>query len=182
MKRIYALLLLCLVTVSVLAQNVQISGQVTDEYGPVVGATVKVRGLGTGTTTDAEGKYAITVPKNAVLEFSYVGTETVTKKVAEGSHVIDVRLQQMVTDINEVVVTAIGIKQEKKKLGYTTQQVSGDKMAASGNVNAASSFVRTGSRSHRVQPFGHVRSSYLFASWQHAAHRVGWRAHRVRLL
>ncbi len=139
MKRIYALLLSCLVTVSVMAQSVLIEGQVTDEYGPVVGATVKVRGLGTGITTDAEGKYSINVPKNAVLEFSYVGTETVTKKVAEGNHVVNVRLQQMLTDINEVVVTAIGIKQQKKKLGYTTQQVSGDKIAASGNVNAASS-------------------------------------------
>ena len=72
-----------------------------------------------------------------MLVFSYVGDNPVEKTV-KGS-VINVNLSSDVQNINEVVVTAIGIKQEKKKLGYTTQQVDGTEIAAAGNLNAGAS-------------------------------------------
>ena len=81
--------------------------------------------------------YTINADKGDILVFSYVGAKTVEKKV-EGN-VLDVVLAADVRDIDEVVVTAIGIKQEKKKLGYTTQQVDGAEIAAAGNLNPGAS-------------------------------------------
>ena len=137
MKKICTFAGLLCVSVSMYAQSVKISGTVTDEMGPVVGASVMVKGTKTGTVTDMNGRYTISADRNAVLVFSYVGANPVEKTVTGG--VLDVSLTSNVQSINEVVVTAIGIKQEKKKLGYTTQQVDGAEIAAAGNLNAGAS-------------------------------------------
>lgn len=128
--------MLC-VSMSVLAQNIKVTGTVTDKTGPVIGASVRVKGSNQGTVTDVNGRYVLDVSKNAVLEFSYVGDKTVEKTVSGPT--LNVTLDDNVKQIDEIVVTAIGIKQEKKKLGYTTQQVSGAELSASGNVNVGSS-------------------------------------------
>ena len=137
MKKICTFAGMLCVSISMYAQSIKISGTVTDEMGPVVGASVMVKGTKTGTVTDMNGRYTLNADKNAVLVFSYVGTNPVEKKVTGG--VLDVNLTSNVQSINEVVVTAIGIKQEKKKLGYTTQQVEGADIAAAGNLNAGAS-------------------------------------------
>lgn len=70
-----------------------------------------------------DGRYSVEVPANGVLIFSYIGYNSVEKQV-DGQTVINVTMNDDVQAIDaEVVVTAIGIKQQKKKLGYTTQQV-----------------------------------------------------------
>ena len=127
---------LCL-NASLFAQSMKVTGKVSDNMGPVAGATVKVKGSNTATVTDVDGNYVINVGKNAVLEFTYLGDKTKTVKVTTAS--LNVVLDADVQDIDEVVVTAIGIKQEKKKLGYTTQQVTGKDLAAQGNMNVGSS-------------------------------------------
>lgn len=137
MKKICTFAGLLCVSISMYAQSIKISGTVTDEMGPVMGASVMVKGTKTGTVTDINGRYTISADKNAVLVFSYVGTNPVEKKVTGG--VLDAYLSSNVQSINEVVVTAIGIKQEKKKLGYSTQQVEGAEIAAAGNLNAGAS-------------------------------------------
>ncbi len=137
MKKIFTFAGLLCVSVSMYAQSVKISGVVSDDMGPAAGATVKVKGAKTGTITDLDGRYTINADKGDILVFSYVGAKTVEKKV-EGN-VLDVLLAADVRDIDEVVVTAIGIKQEKKKLGYTTQQVDGAEIAAAGNLNPGAS-------------------------------------------
>ena len=137
MKKICTFAGLLCVSISMYAQSIKISGTVTDEMGPVMGASVMVKGTKTGTVTDINGRYTINADKNAVLVFSYVGANPVEKTVT-GS-VLDAYLSSNVQSINEVVVTAIGIKQEKKKLGYSTQQVEGAEIAAAGNLNAGAS-------------------------------------------
>ena len=137
MKKICTFAGLLCVSVSMYAQSIKISGVVTDEMGPVMGASVMVKGTKTGTVTDVNGRYTLSADKNDVLVFSYVGTNPVEKTVTGA--VLDVNLTSNVQSINEVVVTAIGIKQEKKKLGYTTQQVEGADIAAAGNLNAGAS-------------------------------------------
>lgn len=137
MKKIYTFAAMLCVSTSMYAQSMKISGVVTDEMGPVIGATVLVKGTTTGVVTDADGHYTINANKNDVLVFSYVGDNPIEKTV-KGT-VINVNLSSDVQNINEVVVTAIGIKQEKKKLGYTTQQVDGTEIAAAGNLNAGAS-------------------------------------------
>ena len=107
MKKICTFAGLLCVSISMYAQSIKISGTVTDEMGPVMGASVMVKGTKTGTVTDINGRYTINADKNAVLVFSYVGANPVEKTVT-GS-VLDAYLSSNVQSINEVVVTAIGL-------------------------------------------------------------------------
>ena len=105
------------------AQEKAISGTVVDENNmPLPGATVLIQGTTTGTSTDFDGKYSISANEGAVLEFSYVGYATQSITVA-ASNTVDVSMQPDAASLNEVVVTAHGIKREKKALGYATTSV-----------------------------------------------------------
>ena len=137
MKRITTLAMMIGISVSMVAQSLKVTGKVSDDMGPVAGATVKVKGTNIATVTDLDGNYSINADKNAILEITYVGDKAKTIKVTGTKH--DVRLENELQAIDEVVVTAIGIKQEKKKLGYTTQQVTGEQLASQGNMNVGSS-------------------------------------------
>lgn len=105
----------------------QISGTVysADDGKTLPGATIFVEETKTGTTTDVFGKYSLTVPSaNSRLVFSFVGFQSQTINV-NGKNVIDVQLAPAATDLNELVVTALGVKREKKALGYAVQEVNG---------------------------------------------------------
>lgn len=138
MKKLVTLACMLSLHAAIYAQSVKVTGRVTDSMGAVAGATVKVKGTTVATVTDMDGNYTINANKGAELEFSYMGDKTKTLKVGNGAN-YNVVLQSDIQDIDEVVVTAIGIKQEKKKLGYTTQQVSGSDLAAQGVLNVGSS-------------------------------------------
>ena len=120
--------------VSIFAQNIKVVGTVTDKAGAIIGATVMIKNTSIGTVTDIDGKYEIEVPADGVLVFSCVGYDYIEKKVS-GNHVINVEMKDDVQAIDEVVVTAIGIKQQKKKIGYTTQQVNTEALSQPGTVN-----------------------------------------------
>lgn len=128
MKKLTTLACLLCVNASLMAQSMKVTGKVSDKMGPVAGATVKVKGTDAAVVTDIDGNYTINAGKNALLEVTYLGDKTKTVKVTGTS--LDVMLESDIQNIDEIVVTAIGIKQEKKKLGYTTQQVSGKDLAA----------------------------------------------------
>lgn len=132
-------LLLSVFTLSISAQTVTVSGTVTDDTGfEVIGATVIVAGdPSKGTVTDIDGKYTLSnVPSNASLQFSYVGLTTQTIPV-NGRTTIDVVLKTDSELLDEVVVTALGIKRDKKALGYAIQEVKGDDIIAAREVNVA---------------------------------------------
>ena len=122
MKRILSLFVALLVSTTwVLAQQFTVTGVVTDGTAPVAGATVTVQGTTVGTLTDTNGRYSINVPgPDAVLVFSYVSFTPTTVGV-DGRSAVDVTLKNHILD--EVVVTALGITKEKKKLGYSVQEV-----------------------------------------------------------
>mgnify|MGYP002638911631 CR=1 FL=1 len=122
------LLLALLVQIS-FAQDKTISGKVSDETGPLPGVSVVIKGTTSGTETDFDGKYTIKAKVGDVLQFSFVGMETAFKKVAN-SNTIDVVLKASANVLDEVVVTALGIKRDQKSLGYATQKVDGDDLAA----------------------------------------------------
>ncbi|OUN58464.1 SusC/RagA family TonB-linked outer membrane protein [Alistipes sp. An66] len=106
-----------------------VSGVVTDEKGaPMVGVTVLVKNTNIGRITGLKGEYKITVPKHAVLVFSYMGYSTEEKLVGTQTR-IDVVLKEESQKINDVVVTALGIKREQKALGYATTQINGDRIS-----------------------------------------------------
>ena len=112
------------------AQGVQVSGNVTsaDDGTALPGVSVVVRGTTIGAVTDFEGNYNITVPDaSAQLMFSFVGMTTYTVAVADQT-VIDVILESSALELDEVVVTALGIKREKREVTYQTQKVMEDEL------------------------------------------------------
>ena len=107
-------------------KTVQVRGKVLDQQGqPIVGASVIVQGTTVGVSTDAQGRFELEVPAPAasrVLEISYLGYETA--RVAVGSRTrFDVTLREAASEIEQVVVTALGIKRQEKALSYNVQQV-----------------------------------------------------------
>ncbi|NRB53050.1 MAG: SusC/RagA family TonB-linked outer membrane protein [Saprospiraceae bacterium] len=119
MKKLSLVFTLVLFCVGVTMAQRTITGTVTDDSGEtLIGATVLAQGTTTGTVTDFDGKYALTVPEGATtLVVSYTGFAT--EEVAIGvSDVIDVTLTESAEQLTEVVVTGLGIKREKKALGY----------------------------------------------------------------
>ncbi len=118
-------LLLAFVVQLTFAQEKTISGTVSDGSGlPLPGATVLVKGTSSGTSSDFDGKYSIKVNQGQTLVFSFVGYTT--KEVAVGaSNTINVTLQEDAEALEEVVVTALGIKREERSLGYAAQGVKG---------------------------------------------------------
>lgn len=120
-------------------QQQTVTGTVTDNNGePLIGVSVVERGTGNGTITDFDGKYSLTVSgPDAVLEFTYVGYTTTTAKVGTDM-TIDVMLVEDAQALDEVVVTALGIKREKKMLGYAVQDVKGDKLNMTGDPSVTS--------------------------------------------
>ena len=118
------------------AQQIKrITGTVVDATGePVIGATVMQKGTSNGTITDVNGKYTINVPAGATLVISYIGFGTQEVAAKDGA---TVTLENDAQAIDEVVVTALGIKREKKALGYAIQEVKGDQLVAARENNLA---------------------------------------------
>ncbi len=133
MKKQLLLLLFSLFAVVGFARTV--TGTVTDATGePLIGVTVMVQG-GSGIATDFDGKYSVEVPDdNAVLNFSYVGMNPVSIKVGSRS-VVDVQMTENTTVLEEVVVTAMGQVQEKKKLNFAVQALNSDEVTAGQSAN-----------------------------------------------
>lgn len=122
---ICAILSLCLQAV---AQNVRVSGTVTDDDGaPVTGVTVVVKGTQNGTISGAAGKYSISVPKDAVLVFSSIGYQTKEVAVA-GKSILNVTLSASATDIDDVVVIGYGTGKKISSTVGTVSQVKADKI------------------------------------------------------
>jgi TonB-linked SusC/RagA family outer membrane protein len=127
MRKVMTLLCLLLSIGWAMAQT-RVTGTVisADDGQPVIGASVQVKGTSSGTITDTDGKFSLTVPANAkVLVFSYVGMRTV-EVVAKPS--MQVSLESDSRQINEVVVTALGIKRSEKSLGYAASTVKSDEL------------------------------------------------------
>lgn len=131
------LLLFCLLTSTIALGQRQIRGSVTSATGdPLVGATVLVKGTDSGTVTDFEGNYSINVESNeGVLVFSFTGFQSVEAALT-ASDVMDVVLEENISDLSEVVVTALGVSRDKKALGYSVSEVAGDEIAASKTLSA----------------------------------------------
>lgn len=112
-----------------LAQR-SISGTITDDQGdPLIGASVLVKGSTVGTTTEVDGSFSLTIPDGStILVISYTGFET--KEVTLGiENVVNVILSEGV-QLQEVVVTGLGIKREKKALGYGVSTISSGSISA----------------------------------------------------
>ncbi|MDM9631087.1 SusC/RagA family TonB-linked outer membrane protein [Robiginitalea aurantiaca] len=124
---ILTLLLAFIVQVS-FAQDKTISGTVTDQDGlPLPGVNIVVEGTTQGTQSDFDGNYQISASSGQVLLFSYIGQKDERRTVGAGS-VIDVQMMEDAQALEEVVVTAQGIKREKKALGYAVASVGSESL------------------------------------------------------
>ncbi|MDR3129566.1 MAG: SusC/RagA family TonB-linked outer membrane protein [Tannerellaceae bacterium] len=115
----------------------KLTGTVEDEFGPVIGASLLVKGTSNGTITDIDGKFLLEGLKNGdVIQVSYVGyiSQEFTFSGQPSAAIILVENSQA---LDEVVVTALGIKREKKALGYAMQEVKGDKLSETRDANVA---------------------------------------------
>ncbi|KIA85338.1 SusC/RagA family TonB-linked outer membrane protein [Flavobacterium sp. AED] len=118
----FLVLLVVLVAQLTFAQERSVSGTVSDNAGlPLPGVSVLVKGTKSGTQTDFDGKYSIKATPSQVLVFSYIGMKS--QEAAASSSTVNVKLASGALELEGVVVTALGIKREKKSLGYATQEI-----------------------------------------------------------
>ena len=115
-------LLLAFVVQIHFAQEKTVSGTVSESSGVLPGVSVSIKGTAKGTETDFDGKYSIKANVGDILSFSYVGYKTVEKKVG-ASNTINVSMVEDASVLDEIVVTALGIKRDKKSLGFAQQSV-----------------------------------------------------------
>lgn len=115
----------------VMAQERTVTGTITgsEDGSALPGVNVVLKGSTTGTVTDTEGKYRLTVPSTGgTLVFSFIGLTTQEVEIGERT-TVDVQMKPDITQLGEVIVTAAGIERESKALGYAVGNVSGDKVA-----------------------------------------------------
>lgn len=121
-----------------LAQNTTVTGRVTTPLNePLAGVTIKVSGSSQGTSSDVNGGFSITTPAKATLLFSSVGFISQSIDL-NGRTFIDVIMQASSDSLNTVIVTALGIRRDVKRLGYATATVTNDQIATNRTPNVMS--------------------------------------------
>ncbi len=114
-----------LFSIQVYGQDLTVSGLVSAEDGSTLpGVSIALKGTSRGTTTNGDGKYTLEVPANGTLVFSFIGFQTQESQVG-GKSVINISLKNDVSQLQEVVVTALGIKRDARALGYSVARIDG---------------------------------------------------------
>ena len=114
----------------------EITGTVEDADGPLIGATVKVAGTSNGVVTDTNGRFKLRCKRGTTLEVSYIGYINKTVKAQPGIKII---LDEDKTELSEVVVTALGIKRDRKALGYGVAEIKGADLTKAKETNVINS-------------------------------------------
>ncbi len=129
-----------LLSLTISAQKISVTGTVTSKEDglPIIGASVIEKGTTNGTITNMEGNYTLPVSSGATLVFSYVGLESKEIKVLTSTK-INVTLNASSIAIDEVVVTAMGVKQEKKRLNFAVQSMNSEALTDSRSANFVTS-------------------------------------------
>jgi len=133
------LILLCLLLAGMtegFAQSRVFKGTVSDDIGPLIGAAVKIPGTTTGTITDENGTFSIECEPGLLLEISYIGYVTQLVPAQDNMQILLAEDTQM---LEEVVVTALGIKRERKALGYGVGEVKGEELTKAKETNVINS-------------------------------------------
>jgi ferric enterobactin receptor len=133
-------LLILLLPQAMMAQGRKISGTVLaeEDKAPLPGVTVTVKGQNRSTQTDANGQFSIEVTSGETLQLSYVGYQTHEVRIGNSS-VLTVSLKQAGGNMNEVVVTALGIPKQRKALGYSVSDLNAQELMKNKNTNIVNS-------------------------------------------
>ena len=140
---------------AVTQQTKKITGVVVDETGfPVIGANIIEKGTTNGVITDLDGNFSLEVPDGAIIEISYIGYTTQEIPV-KGQTNFNIKLVEDTQKIDEVVVTALGIKRQSRSLGYSTTQVQGEDFTLARDPNLGNALCAPCmSRAHLLQATG----------------------------
>ncbi|WP_229216777.1 SusC/RagA family TonB-linked outer membrane protein [Dyadobacter sp. 3J3] len=143
MRKLFTTGLMSLLLVLSLAgygQELAIKGKVTSkgDGGPLPGASILVKGTNRGSTTNAEGEFAINASSNSILVVSFIGFKSLEVPVGTQTN-LSISLDEDATQFSEVIVTALGIAREKKALGYSVQEVSGKNLTQARETNLINS-------------------------------------------
>ncbi|MBD5255819.1 MAG: SusC/RagA family TonB-linked outer membrane protein [Barnesiella sp.] len=137
MKAKLTCLLFCLMMLPMVAfaQSTKVTGTVTDKSGePLIGVSVIVKGTQFGTQTNIDGEFSINAKQGDVLKFSYIGYKS-QEVTVHGASSINVVLEDDSKTLDEVVVTALGIKKEAKSLSYNVQKVGNEELTRIADAN-----------------------------------------------
>ncbi len=139
MRNLFTLCFCMLISLMLMAQQRTISGRVTDSNGnPIGSVTVTVQGTNIATQTAADGSFSLQAATGNTLVFSSVGFTTQQMRVA-GENTVNVSLQAQSGQLSEVVVTALGVRRERRGLGYAIEEVKGEQLTKSNNTNLVNS-------------------------------------------
>lgn len=121
-------------------QSNRITGTVSDAMGPVIGATVVEKSnTANGTITDVDGKFNLNVPAGATLVISYIGYKTQEVEIRAGQTSLEIVMTEDSQVLDDVVITALGIKRDRKALGYGIEEVKGDALTKAKETNVINS-------------------------------------------
>ncbi|MDR0938921.1 MAG: SusC/RagA family TonB-linked outer membrane protein [Mediterranea sp.] len=118
-------------------QSNRVTGTVSDATGPIIGASVMEKGTGNGTITNVDGQFTLDVKAGATLVISYVGYQTQEAQATRAA--MNITLVEDAKILDEVVVTALGIKRERKALGYAIDEVKGESLTKAKETNVINS-------------------------------------------
>src|SRR5690554_1441040 len=139
MKKLYSMclitLFLSLTTIQAFAQK-SVTGTVSDAMGPLPGVSVLIKGTDRGLQTDENGRFTLQASPNEVIQFSMVGY-TILERTVGNESVFNITMVQDNQALDEVVVTALGIRRERKSLGYALQEVQGEDLVQANEPNIA---------------------------------------------
>ena len=137
-RLLLALVIVLTVSGNVFAQNLTVRGIVLDNNDqPIPGTSVIIKGSDKGTSTTLEGRFTISANKGDILVIRSLGF--VTQEITVADPYVSVKLEQDSKSLNEVVVTALGVKKEFQKLGYSQSQVRGDELTVARDPNPLNS-------------------------------------------
>ena len=124
-------------TTAISQQNGKVTGVVEDDFGPIAGASVVIKGTTNGSITDMDGKFSLDgVKAGNIIQISFIGYATQEITYA-GQASLNIKLVEDSQKLDEVVVTALGIKKDAKKLGYAVSTISADDLTKTGGTNLA---------------------------------------------
>lgn len=122
--------------IAVEADGITVKGNISDVSGPLIGVSVMVVGTTNGTITNMDGNFTLECNAGDELEISYIGYNTIRVKAQSNMQII---LEESSTELEEVVVTALGIKRDRKALGYGLSEVKGEELTKAKETNVINS-------------------------------------------
>ena len=134
-RKLTMFLALFFIGIGVVVAQTQVRGTVVDNTGePLIGVTIQIKGTTQGTVTDYDGNFTLSAPAGGTLIVSYVGFEAQEVPVSANVNVV---LESDTELLDELVVTALGIKRDRKALGYAAQDLNSDQLSKSGTTSLA---------------------------------------------